>query len=162
MINYKERQRKQWETKRKNGTDIPWNKGKTNLPKLSKETKDKIGIAGLGNTNGFKKGQSAWNKGKGKFKNKEDRQKDRNFRKYGINEIKYNEILASQNYVCAICLKPETKKHQNGNITRLSIDHEHETGRVRGLLCSKCNFAIGQLNDNPYLCEKAMQYLLNN
>lgn len=109
-----------------------------------------------------RQGIPAWNKGKGKFLTKEARQWNRNLGKYGLNEESYTNLLVEQNYVCLICLKPESKKHQNGKVTNLSIDHSHETGKVRGLLCSKCNFAIGHLDDNPYLCERAMKYLLSN
>ena len=109
-----------------------------------------------------RKGIPAWNKGTSRFKDAKEKEKHFNLKKYGIDQNRYDEILSSQNSVCAICLKPESKKHQNGNVTNLSIDHDHETGKVRGLLCSKCNFAIGHLDDSPYLCERAMKYLLDD
>lgn len=109
-----------------------------------------------------RQGRPAWNKGKGKFKTPQDRQRNRLLLKYGLNSETYSEILKKQNYVCAICLKQETTLHSNGQIKLLSIDHDHITGKVRGLLCQKCNFAIGHLNDDPYLCQRAAQYLLNN
>lgn len=96
----------------------------------------------------------------GRWKNKREWQTERNMKKRGLDENQFNGILVKQNYVCAICLKAETRKYKNGTIARLSIDHNHRTGKIRGLLCSKCNFAIGQLDDNPYLCEKAAKYLL--
>ena len=148
--------------------------------KHSEETKRKISIASKGNKSfsgrkhseetlkkmrhprPYNLGRPAWNKGKGVYKTKEERQRARNISKYGITKNDYNEILVKQDYVCAICLKPETKKHQNGTLCSLSIDHSHLTNKVRGLLCSKCNFAIGQLDDNPYLCERAAKYLLSN
>lgn len=148
--------------------------------KHSEETKKKMSESAKGNkaflgkkhTDEWKKkmskprpsmqGRIPWNKGKGKFATKQERQFDRNLRRYGLNEKSFNELLTRQNNVCAVCLKAETKKHQNGKVTNLSIDHCHTTGKVRGLLCSKCNFAIGHLDDNPYLCERAMKYLLTN
>jgi len=119
--------------------------------KTTEETKRKISSSLMGNI---------CRKGKGKYKDKAEWDRIRNFRRRGTDENKYNELLLKQNYVCAICLKAETRKHQNGKIARLSIDHCHKTGKIRGLLCGKCNFAIGQFNDNPYLCERATNYLL--
>lgn len=148
--------------------------------KHSEETKRKIGEKAKGNksfsgqkhTEEWKekmrgpkpnlRGRIPWNKGKGMFQNLKDKEKHYNLKKYGIDHRDYDELLDKQNGVCAICLKPESKKHQSGKIANLSVDHAHDTGKVRGLLCSKCNFAIGQLDDNPYLCEKAMIYLLRN
>lgn len=83
--------------------------------------------------------------------------------KYNITQEQYDELLVKQNYVCAICFKPETSKHQaNGKIKPLSIDHNHETGKVRGLLCHKHNLAIGTFDDDVMLLESAKQYLIRN
>lgn len=73
--------------------------------------------------------------------------------KYGISVAQYEEMLARQGGLCAICRKPPTRK-------RLYIDHCHTTLVVRGLLCQKCNHAIGLLGDDPALCEAAGRYLL--
>jgi hypothetical protein len=125
--------------------------------KHTEETKKKMSVPRPN-----RRGIPAWNKGTSKFKTLKEKERHFNLRKYGIDGIEYNRILSIQNNVCAICLKPETKKHQNGKIIGLSVDHCHSTNKVRGLLCRKCNFAIGQLDDNPYLCERAMKYLLTN
>jgi hypothetical protein len=79
-------------------------------------------------------------------------------RDYGITLNEYNKMLESQNDVCAICGKEETQKNQFG-VIRLSVDHDHKTGKVRGLLCSKCNRAIGLLNDRIEILDKASDYL---
>jgi hypothetical protein len=63
--------------------------------------------------------------------------------KYGITVEKYDELLIKQNSVCAICGNPETAKSRTGNIRLLSVDHDHTTGAVRGLLCVSCNTAVG-------------------
>ena len=68
---------------------------------------------------------------------------------YGITLNDYNEMVKKQNGQCAICL-------QKG---KLHVDHCHETGRVRGLLCTKHNTAIGALGDNEAGLLKAIQYL---
>ena len=58
--------------------------------------------------------------------------------------------------MCAICLSPEAK---NKASKYLHVDHDHSTGAVRALLCSRCNFAIGALEENPEFCESAAAYL---
>jgi hypothetical protein len=79
--------------------------------------------------------------------------------KYGITIENYNEMLINQNNVCIICLRPETMTRGN-KLQSFSVDHCHKTGKVRGLLCSKCNTAIGLFDDNPILVRSAMMYLL--
>lgn len=73
--------------------------------------------------------------------------------KYGITLAEYEILAEVQNHVCAICKKPQ----MNGR--RLAVDHDHRTGKIRGLLCGKCNFALGYLNDNPVLADIAAAYL---
>ena len=74
------------------------------------------------------------------------------YRKYGVTRKDYDTMLVAQAGVCAICGKAENGK-------RLAIDHCHKTGEVRGLLCALCNTAIGKLNDDPELLERAAMYL---
>lgn len=73
----------------------------------------------------------------------------RRIRKYHLSENDYAEMLHTQEGVCAICHK-EQPEH---------IDHSHETGRVRGLLCGGCNRGIGNLRDNPVVAYSAYEYL---
>ena len=63
-------------------------------------------------------------------------------KQFGITEDNYNSLLKSQNRKCAICKRKEKSKI-NGVVKRLAVDHDHKTGRVRGLLCSKCNGTLG-------------------
>lgn len=70
----------------------------------------------------------------------------------------YKSILERQNGVCAICGQYETSRNQH-TIKRLAIDHDHVTGAFRGLLCTRCNLAIGQFDDDPQLLLKAIGYL---
>jgi len=81
--------------------------------------------------------------------------------KYGISLEKHNSMLALQNGVCKICHQPEIRK-LHGKITKISVDHDHLTGRVRGLLCSRCNLIIGKCKDDPILLRKAAEYLENH
>ena len=75
---------------------------------------------------------------------------------YGIDINRYNQILESQNYACAICGSTETggkgKKH-------FSVDHCHTTKKVRGLLCKSCNIMLGEAKDNTRILSKAIEYL---
>jgi hypothetical protein len=73
--------------------------------------------------------------------------------KYGITFDQYMQMLEDQNGVCRLC------KGTNPSGRRLAVDHNHETGEVRGLLCSNCNTALGLLKDNPVLLEAAIAYL---
>lgn len=76
-------------------------------------------------------------------------------RGYGISYKEYAKILVGQGGVCAICKGNQTDRYKN-----LSVDHCHETGAVRGLLCSKCNLALGGFKDSPELLDRAKDYLL--
>ena len=78
--------------------------------------------------------------------------------KYGITIKEYNKIYKKQKGVCAICGLPESLIMRTG-IIHLSIDHNHKTGKIRGLLCHRCNRALGYFNDNPFLLVKAIKYL---
>lgn len=72
--------------------------------------------------------------------------------RFGITIDKYESMLAAQDYGCKIC--------QGNDLDRsLAIDHNHETGKVRGLLCSKCNRGLGYFQDNVELLQKAIDYL---
>jgi hypothetical protein len=81
-------------------------------------------------------------------------------KRYGKDEVWYAKQLAKQRGVCAICKKPETRRAYRGNssVARLGLDHHHGTRRVRGLLCSKCNWKLGILEDGPWV-KAAMRYL---
>jgi hypothetical protein len=68
-------------------------------------------------------------------------------------------MFAEQNGRCAICRQVETTRGPNGRPRRLSIDHDHETRDIRGLLCHRCNVALGLLDDNPELLDAAAGYL---
>lgn len=74
---------------------------------------------------------------------------------YGISLAEYDDMLESQSGSCAIC---STTPEENGR--RLDVDHCHETGRVRGLLCASCNLGIGKFKDNPSLLAEAIKYLV--
>lgn len=84
-------------------------------------------------------------------------------KEFGITLEEVNKMLKEQNYVCKICNKPETAIDPRTNKTKaLSIDHNHKTGKIRGLLCWPCNTAIGKFLDSPDLLLKASQYVLKD
>lgn len=73
----------------------------------------------------------------------------------------YQERLQKQNGVCALCLEPETHPIvKGGSIRSLAIDHDHATGRLRGLLCFRCNTSIRQLDKHGHAwIERVTEYL---
>lgn len=75
--------------------------------------------------------------------------------RFGITITDYERLLKLQNNKCAIC---ETEKGDKSG-RRLHVDHNHLTGEIRGLLCVKCNYAIGAFQDNPDILLKAIAYL---
>lgn len=80
--------------------------------------------------------------------------------KYGLTPETYEAILLEQNSACAICGKPETMVDPRyGTKHRLSVDHNHTTGVRRGLLCKRCNSALGLLDDSIELVHRAKEYL---
>jgi len=84
----------------------------------------------------------------------------RRFRKFGMSSERYLEMFEEQKGLCAICNGEELAKDAlSGKFRALAIDHSHETGDVRGLLCSPCNRAIGLLKDDPATLRKAADYL---
>lgn len=70
----------------------------------------------------------------------------------------YDRLLGEQLGVCAICERPESVE-RGGKSEWLSVDHCHTTGKVRGLLCTQCNHAIGKLDDDPELMRRAIAYI---
>lgn len=74
-------------------------------------------------------------------------------RLYGITLEQYAEMFSEQGEVCAIC------KAECGTKKSLSVDHDHATGKVRGLLCNGCNTSLGQFKDSQILLQRAIEYL---
>lgn len=77
-------------------------------------------------------------------------------RKYGITEADYLRMLEEQDGLCAIC---RTDKPRGRYEEHFHVDHDHETNVVRGLLCYRCNTAIGLLGDSVQVLESAVAYL---
>lgn len=78
-------------------------------------------------------------------------------KKFNISLEEYNTMLQNQNHKCNIC---KTEKTELGRL--LCVDHCHETGIIRGLLCDRCNRGIGVFKDNVILLTEAIKYIKNN
>ena len=78
--------------------------------------------------------------------------------KYSITLYQYDEMEAAQGGTCAICNQEETSQFR-GKVKRLAVDHCHENGHVRALLCKKCNVSLGNFNDDPERFRAAAYYL---
>lgn len=77
------------------------------------------------------------------------------FKEFGITKEQYNTLLDEQKGVCAICGLPQLATIEK----QLCIDHNHATGEIRGLLCEKCNWGIGLLNDDIRIMQNAIKYI---
>lgn len=80
-------------------------------------------------------------------------------RLYGIGPEALLQLTESQGGICAICGGNPGKIGRRGHHGRLHIDHDHATGRVRGLLCGNCNTMIGLAGEDPEILRKAIEYL---
>ena len=74
---------------------------------------------------------------------------------YNLTPEQYADMLTKQNNRCAICGEPLDLQNPH----RVHIDHDHNTGKVRGILCNKCNMAIGLFRHNPEYTNNATKYL---
>ena len=74
--------------------------------------------------------------------------------KYSITQEDYNSLFVAQEGRCAIC-----GKHQSEVSRTLAVDHDHETGEIRGLLCHSCNVVLGLMADDPGTLRSAADYL---
>lgn len=80
--------------------------------------------------------------------------------KYGITIEEYKAISRLQNHRCKICGKKEKKRHsQTGKLRDLCVDHDHKTGKIRGLLCDVCNRLLALARDNKIILSSAIDYL---
>lgn len=80
------------------------------------------------------------------------------WRRFNLDETTYRTLLMKQGRVCAICKTEPQPHHRN---KRLAVDHDHLTGRVRGLLCISCNTMLGRFGDDPQIFASIVSYLLD-
>lgn len=92
------------------------------------------------------------------WQNSAQGQNARYLREYGVTFDWYQETLASQNGVCAICWRPPDPS--NKRCPRLVVDHDHKSGKVRGLVCHSCNTGMGRVGDDPARLRSLVRYLV--
>lgn len=76
-------------------------------------------------------------------------------KQYGLSLEQYDRMREQQGFCCYICREPE----ENNQYGQLDVDHCHSSGKVRALLCSKCNTGLGLFRDSPELLNAAVEYL---
>jgi hypothetical protein len=77
-------------------------------------------------------------------------------KRYGLTVEAYRQLVDAQAGLCAICRRQPTGRGQAGI---LHVDHDHVTGKIRALLCTRCNTALGLLLDDPTIVQEAVEYL---
>lgn len=77
---------------------------------------------------------------------------------FNLTVEQYDHMFEQQNGLCAICGNPETTT-RNGKVKHLAVDHDWKTGKIRALLCARCNTAVGSLGDNLETVYKVVTYL---
>ena len=126
---------------------------------LSRKEKNKIYQKRWRESERGKEAQREWRRtAKGKTHARKASVGHRLKRKYGLTVAEYEQKSEDQGGVCWICNSPETTV-QAGRVKKLAVDHNHETGQVRGLLCMKCNHFIGLAQEDTENLECAIEYL---
>lgn len=80
-------------------------------------------------------------------------------RTFNMTQQDYDCMLLLQGGSCAICKEKETAVNKSGSVKRLAVDHDHQTGVIRGLLCHRCNLALGHFKDSTSILLAAISYL---
>lgn len=78
---------------------------------------------------------------------------------YGLSIADYEAMLKAQNFQCAVCGREDNENHRSGRKIPLVVDHDHETGKVRGLLCGSCNRGLGDFRESVTAMVRAIRYL---
>lgn len=83
--------------------------------------------------------------------------RERTLKRYGLDAESYDLLLEMQEHKCLLCGQSAADEKK-----ALAVDHDHETGQIRGLLCQNCNKGIGNLKDDPSLLRRAADYVARN
>jgi hypothetical protein len=81
-------------------------------------------------------------------------------KKYGLTVEQFDDMVKAQGGLCAICLKPETRTTKGQN-RYLSVDHDHNTNKIRGLLCHRCNASLGLMREDLDSLRRMIDYIIN-
>lgn len=100
---------------------------------------------------------AAWNKAHPGYASARARQ-----RNYGMTQAEYDAMLEKQHGKCACCGRSNSGSAMNGGYAPLFVDHDHKTGKIRGLLCHQCNIALGMLGDSQERIEQLLTYIRTN
>ena len=147
-----------WRMKKFNSYDLPGYSGEPNyldLPKLPE------GITKICTIHGnllFHECYERTYKGKPNYSCKKCVLNRNKINTVNIDDNEYEHMLREQNHCCAICGQKEITK-RNKQFKKLAIDHCHQTGRIRGLLCQFCNTGIGYFRESLEILESAINYL---
>lgn len=79
--------------------------------------------------------------------------------RFGLSEEDFEAMCELQEGLCAICERPDPRKRSDGTDYPLCVDHCHKTGKIRALLCTRCNTAIGQFSEDVEILKRAIEYL---
>ena len=86
--------------------------------------------------------------------------------KYGIEPTDFEQMFLEQEGRCPLCfvemVTGDTRQYSGNGARRACVDHDHETGKIRGILCNRCNRSIGLLRDDPAILRRAADYLEKN
>lgn len=82
--------------------------------------------------------------------------------RFKITLLQYNELFSRQNGLCAICKRAQSTKGPLGYPKRLCVDHCHKSGKVRALLCDRCNTSLGHLEESIELIQSLANYILQH
>lgn len=95
-------------------------------------------------------------------KNPQKSREQNRYYKFGLTPARFNELLEEQGYACAICKDKKQLLGPVGGAESFHVDHCHKTKKIRGLLCSKCNQAIGLLRESIEIVSALKIYLERN
>jgi len=76
-----------------------------------------------------------------------------------LNKKEYAQKVAKCDNLCEICGRPERNKMPSGRLKKLCVDHDHLDGAIRGILCHRCNFALGAIEDSENIAQAIIRYL---
>ena len=138
------------ETWRKNNPEKKRANSKAYRDANSKQAKERSASWRRNNPERSKSAALSW------YRNNTSKVRDTKLKRtYGIGQLDYLALLLKQNYKCAICGTLDSKCHSG----RFHIDHCHKTKKIRGLLCTTCNTALGKFHDSTQLLQNAIHYL---